>query len=473
MIKKIILLATTLLMNMSYGSERAKSPKPYIMLSAYLPTVDKPISIGELIEQTKALASTTHTDTIEEIKRNEQLATNYEQLCANLKSRGLKEKFDKFKTHALQCRKEVARLKSVVQVENELNQLDDTLCSIFNDEKLGDKSHRWVAARSSYVRMAKLAQLTNDHETYKKTMATIEFIDTRKQPISNQLNLIKELEADGNLSGMITAYESLLLLAPERQVDIHPRITELRAQVAKETALFDVTHFIDTVMKEETSTTTRYDKIVDFCQRTSTSNNNPAVQELCKEQRLKYKKLLAYKEAIAVPEIHDNEFVYTAYRSAINYADSVGVNDIRRSIKLVVEFSHDLPQLDGFCAAIIDHDYEQEVNNAPSTDLKEAGILSKRNIGLEIINLEDVLHKMIQKEDDKVNQALAKVNQTSNQVNLVELANAYHARAEFYQKHYPATQKAKIDRNRYDARNTGLQAFNKNKQIRELLNFAL
>lgn len=472
MVKKIILLATTLLMSMSYSSERAKSPKPYIMLSAYLPTVDKPISMDALIEQTKALASTSYTDTIEEIKRNEQLATNYEQFCANLKSRGLKEKYDKFKAHAQKCRNEVDRLKNV-QVENELSQLDDTICSIFNDERLGDKSHRWVAARSSYVRIAQLAQLTDDHESYKKTMATIEFIDKRKQPIANQLNLIKELEADGNLSGMIAAYESLLLLAPERQVDIHPRITEMRAQVAKETALFDVTHSIDTMMREETSTTERLEKVIGFCQRTLIGNNNPDVQELCKEKILKYKKLLAFQEMVSVPEISENEFVYTAYCSAINYANSVGANDIRKSIKSAVEFSHDLPQLDGFCAAITDHDYEQEVNSAPSTDLKEAGILAKRNIGLEIINLEDTLNKMIQKEDDKVTQALAKVNQTSNHVNLVELANAYHARAEFYKKHYPVTQKAKIDRNLYDARNTGLQAYNKNKQIREQLNFAL
>lgn len=472
MVKKILLLSTLLLINVSYSSERAKSPKPYATLGAFLNTSSsKPITMDEVIRQTKALQNTHYSDISDEIKRYEQLEKNYEIFCANLKTRGLKEKHDSCKAYAQNCRNKIEEL---LRIEQELKQLDDDIYNILNDDSLGAKPYRWVAARPLYVRTVQISP--KDSEQHKEAQSTLEFIDNKKQPIVDQLNFIKKLELDGNIAGMVKAYESLLLLSPESQVDIHARITELKKRIAKESALFDVTHSIDTIMSEETSTTARYEKVVDYCQRTLASNSDTAVQETCKTQRLKYKKLLAFKEMIAAPIINDNEFVYTTYRSRINEADSVGINDIRRSIKSEVEFSNDLPQLDGYCAAITDHDYEQDEDTTTTvsrTNLKDAGKLVKRDIGLEIINLEDTLHKMIRKEDEKVTQALAKVNTHNKAEHLVELANAYHARAEFYQKYYPETQKTKIDRNRYDARNTGLQVYNKNKQIREQLNFAL
>lgn len=452
MVKKILLLSTVLLINISYSSERAKSPKPYATLGAFLNTSSsKPITMDEVIRQTKALQNTHYSDISDEIKRYEQLEKNYEIFCANLKTRGLKEKHDTCKAHAQNCRNKIEEL---LRIEQELKQLDDDIYNILNDDSLGAKPYRWVAARPLYVRTVQISP--KDSEQHKEAKATLEFIDNKKQPIVDQLNFIKKLELDGNITGMVKAYESLLLLSPESQVAIHARITELKKRITKENALYDTSRCIAAIKAEETSTTERFEKVIDYCNRTLMDTSDPDVQELCKSERLKHRKALAYFETATTPSICNNEFIHTAYDSAIAHATSVELTDIRNMIKEEQQYPYDFTE-----------SAEEE------TMVDTAQLITAKTQVLKIMEKISTTCEGQQQRNAQIKAALENIAKARTSAHLVALANAYHARAEFNQQHYSEKYAALIARDRYDAHATGLQAFNKDKHIREQLNFAL
>ncbi len=444
MVKKIILITTVLLCNISLTSERNKSPKPFVTLGAFLRT-SKPITMNQLIDETKALQISQFDNLSDEITRYQQLEKNYETFCANLKSRGQKEQHDKFKNHALQCRAKINEL-----VEQELVNLDDQIYKIITDTTLGEKPYRWVAARPLYVKILEIAP--KDSEQCKEAQKTLEYIDTKKQPIVDQLDLIKKLKTENNPQGMITAYQTLLLLTPENTQAINSRIVELRSQVAKETSLAEVTCCIAAISTEEASKQARLEKIVDYCNRTIASTSSADVKALCENERLHYKKALTHLELESTPSLCANELINTAYVTMIQHSDSIGLNDVR---------------------AMIRKERESTVTNENSSSLTMSIAELESATQRAINNCENLLSASQTNKDKAVAVALAQAGKNKTSSNLVTLANAYHERAEFNQRYYSDKCAALIARDRYDANSAGLQAFNKDKNARAQLKFQL
>lgn len=445
MVKKIILIIAALLCNISFSSERNKATKPFATLGAFLNT-SRPITMNGLIEETKALQISQFANFSDEIKRYEQLEKNYEIFCANLKRRGQKENHDKFKKHAAECRAKINEL-----VEQELSNLDNQIYDIINNETLGEKPYRWVATRPLYVKILEIAP--KDSEQGKEAAKTLEYIDSKKQPIVNQLDLIKRLKSENNHEGMISAYQTLLLLTPENTPAINARIVELRSQAAKEAALSDVACCIAAISAENELKQTRLQKIVDYCNRTIVNTSFTDVKALCENERLHYKKALTHLELENTPSLCTNEFIRTAYESAIQHSDSVGLNDVRAMIAKERQSNYNFSEEN--TSATID-----------TTQLQTAATTAH-------IKMQELIDQAQKRKNTAVKEALEKVEKNRNGTHLVMLANAYHERAEFNQRYYSDKCAALIDRDRYDAKAVGLQAFNKDKKARDQLKFQL
>lgn len=446
MVKKIMLIIAVLLCNISFSSERNKSPKPFATLGAFLKT-NRPITINGLIDETKALEVSHFANFSDEIKRYEQLERNYEMFCDNLKNRGQKEQHDKFKKHAAACRAKINKL-----IELELNNLDNQIYDIINNETLGEKPYRWVATRPLYVKIVEIAP--KDSEQRKEAVKTLEYIDSKKQPIANQLDLIKRLKAENNLQGMINAYQTLQLLTPENTAAINDRIVELRSQAAKEAALSEVSCCIAAINTEEGTKQARLEKIVDYCNRTIANTSSVDVKALCETERLHYKKTLTHLELENTPTLCANEFIHTAFVRTIEYSDSLGLNDVRAMIAEERQ---------------INFNFDDE--DTPSTAIDTIGLQAACHNAIDA--MEKIVNTAQSKRTTAIRAALEKVEKNRTSTHLVMLANAYHDRAEFNQKYYSDTCKGLIDRDRYDAKATGLQAFSKDSKAREQLKFNL
>lgn len=454
MLKLSVLYVSLFLLTSAYSGERARSPKPYAQLGNYLSARNTPLSMADLIDIINTLNGTSYNDIDQEYDRFIQLSQRYNQVCANLKTRGSAPIYDKFKTHALRAAHVAEKL---AQLKADITQLDTIIECILGDETRGQEIDRARMAHPYLVRMLAIIPVQQS-ELYKRTQKKLAYVE--------QIKLLDDLQADHNKKGMITAYKTLLLLIenPEQKSIHYAQMSALEKEVQTEEAFFDVSNSISHILISDDgySAKERYEKVVELCQHTLAKNNDPAIEELCQRERLYYKQLAALEELPAVVELHNNEFVCTAYQSAIGHADSVGINDIRA---LLAAESDKLAACIRMITQHTDENDNVPTATASSTQaLLDATKISKRNIALIF---EARLNALSQAEDEKINRVLAK--KQSELERLVSLSNALHERAQFYQKHYPETCKTKIEEDQKRARNLALQAFAKNQKVREKL----
>lgn len=219
--------------------------------------------------------------------------------------------------------------------------------------------------------------------------------------------------------------------------------------------------------KGSDSDAAHYEKIVDFCNCTLKETDFARVTAFCKSNRYKYTRLQIIEEINTTPTVGNDEFVRTACRSMAYNATLPDLVDIRKMVK---EIAADAA-LNECADSIFTHDYiAQEASTATE---ESVATLTKTGASARTQTTLERLHdKMVETQSKKILDAAHK-SQTGKAEDIVELANAYFHRAQFYKTYCPERSAAKIKADLAKAKDHGLRAFGKNQESCKQLLFTL
>ena len=463
MLKKNFLTLFTCLLTISSirASERVSTMAP-TQLNKYFAAETAPLSVGQLEERANYLNTTRYDKPQDEYFRLTELATLYAKLRNAHRGRGQGQIHKQYETLHTQYNQAAIQLNNTMLAEEltnaKIENIRDQIKNILHDETIKKVAQRWFKTKLLFEQLAALSEnkVPDIHQEALGQLKHIQNIQFQEETI----NRIRQCSQTNNKAGMILGYKTLRTTAdnPRHIQTIDDRIVSLQQEIVEEQTTQDLSNTILAMQNQNASRAERYNNVIGYCHTLSHSEND-IEKKFGASQELKYQQRIAYLEMLDHPELTGNELIRTAYHETIACATDVA--DVR-SIKVMIADS---------TAGIMEEDTPEITTFASLQVLGDAESRVKDILKNKVSQLPADLDKNFKVFYDEVTRAQAIKNKKAS--DMIALANAYHERAEFNQKHYPETRAAQITRDRYDARSNGLQAYNKDKNAQKQLKFTI